>query len=281
MATLVVNGVSLLTTTTLITAGMTPQAVIADIGSNIRHLAARVAKNKAGELAVLLTGERASEKLAVVIGSHLQMPTTVFGLKTTTPPFHLAYATAVSGVLAPANEESINLLPRKLHLDYLAQEKYQITRRSFWLALALGITAIAVAMVGLIWLLIRNATLNAEAAAVSVSAKKDAGFDVNAVYPKAQRYLEIYTRKITPEYEIGLIYQNLPQGITPNQVAYAAKGGSYTLSGTADSREAMLALKVSLDATDAFEPLKLPLQVLENSRNFSFTVALIPKKGLP
>lgn len=273
MATLVVDGISTLTTTTIINNHMAPQAVFAEIINSVNHLRARIPSEKLPQLSIQMTGEKASPQLAQTVQSQLQLPTNIFDLPVSKPSFHGAYATAISAVLSPSSDKSINLLPHELHQEYKAQERYQIIKSSFIYATLGSLISIAIGLIGLGMLIASNATLNKEVAAIPVSATNNSGFDVNSIYPKAQRYLEVYQRKITPEYQISLIYDNLPQGITVSQVTYNSKGNVFSLNGTAQSRESMLMLKDNLDATEEFVPITLPLNVLENAHNFSFTLS--------
>lgn len=272
IATLVIHGVSSITATTIIQSSTPPTTVMQDILTNLEHLKSRVPTGTP-QTALMVTGDKASTPLVQLLGEKSELPATLLEVSGIPPAYHTAYAAAISTVLPPISEQSLNLLPSSLQAYYQASARHQTFLSTVKFVSVMTICALVIAAAGLTLTLIRNSTLNHEIKTLPASQPQPAGqVDVNEAYPQAQRFLLLYKAKTSPEYTLSEVFKALGPGISLTDFIYDAPKKTITLSAIAQTRADVLALKENLDATNQFSKIVLPLSTLENISNYPFTL---------
>lgn len=283
VATLILNHVSVFTTTTIFSPGTPSATVLNDITINLSNLINRIPPANPSQqptLTIVMTGEKASSALSNLIQSTIHQPTQLLTLPNISPAFHLAYAAATATIRPPTDTASINLLPTTLQTYYQANIHYQGARRAFKLALMGICLALVFSFAGFLisWLSNANLTRQINKLQETVSSSQVSGINLGLLSQKAQRFIQLYPKKTTPEQSLSLILDQLPPGITLTSLSYTAPKNEYSLSGVAQSRAAIITLKDNLDAQESFSKIIIPLSALENSTNYPFILNFTQKK---
>lgn len=276
-ATLVVDGVSVMTATTIINSNTPPQVAWQELINSLINLMDRLKKMDAKSVApnIILTGERATVAMADLMANFFKLKATVLDLKGVTPAFHLAYAAAVSAVQPPSSEDTINLLPTELQSYYQQQVRLDAAK------VTIKMIAIMAAL-GLMFQIIALGVMTFESAGVKAKITREQndplpkgpeGINLALVQKQSQRLITLFNKKITPESSLDLIIRQLPQGITLSGISFDAAKQEYSLSGVAGSRTDVLALKEMIDETEKFTKVVLPLTALENAADYNFLIS--------
>jgi Tfp pilus assembly PilM family ATPase len=275
-ATLVTGGISTLTTTTIIDRNTNPQVVLQDMVNSLSNLINRSKKEDSPSqlYQLILTGEKASQPLADLLAKNLKVETQVLSVAKISPAYHLAYMAAISTVEPPDSEKTINLLPTALQEYYAAQIRYTIAKTAIKICcLCIGL-AILLNLLGLGSII--ASTLNINRSITAEKAKPPTagsqGLNLVDVQKQAQRFIQLFPQKTTPESSFDLILKQLPAGITLVNITYDAVKQDYALSGLARSRKDILIFKQALDDTGAFSKVTLPLSALENATDYNFLI---------
>jgi hypothetical protein len=279
IATLMIDGISALTATTIIQAATPPAVVLHDIIANLDHLKSRLPKSVTSPLTLVVTGEKATPQLAQLLSSETHLPANLLDIPGLTPAYHTAYAAATSTVLPPKSELSLNLLPNSLQTLYQSQALHHRLRSTLKTVIVLTAVAILIASSGLFITVIRTSALDREIKALpSGVTLSDGQLDVSQAFPQAQRFLTLYPVKTSPEYILTSVIDALNPGIALTNLAYDAGNQTVTLSAVSQSRADIIKLKENLDATKQFSKIVIPLSALENQSNYPFSISFMVVK---
>ena len=274
IATLVINGISTLTATTIIQASTPPSMVLHDILANLDHLKSRLPSSVTSPISLVVTGEKATAQLAQLLGSEAHLPANLLDIPGLTPAYHTAYAAAASTVLPPKSELSLNLLPNSLQSYYQSQALYHRLLSTLKSVTALIACAIVIAAVGLIITALQISALDREIKALPANLARTEGQpDVSQAFPQAQRFLQLYQVKTSPEFILSGVLEALNPGITITNLSYDAGNQAITVSAISQSRADTIKLKENLDATKQFTKIVIPLSALENQTNYPFSLS--------
>jgi hypothetical protein len=132
-ATLIRNRVASLTTTTHFQADADPQKTLENIAASIKNVISHTYKEAPPDkLQLYITGEKASDQLGQLLAQMLQLPVALLPIAGIEPAYHIPYAAALSAVLPPESEQSINVLPAPIQAEYqLEVESVQAKRLLF------------------------------------------------------------------------------------------------------------------------------------------------------
>jgi Tfp pilus assembly protein PilN len=284
-ATLVSDGISTLTTTTIISHTTPPQLVWQDMINSLNTLLEKFQQlNQAKQSPVIiLTGEKATDKLATMIQNYLKVQTQVLQVTGISAAYHLAYVAAVSTIEPPTSELTINLLPTRLQEYYRAQVKRNVAQATLRIIAILMVVGLAIQIIGLGMAWWQNRSLNNQIALEQQQPLPQGpqGINLSLVQKQAQRFTQLFPKKTTPESSLAELMRILPAGITISSVSIDTQKGLYALSGVAESRTNVLALKQAIDATDKFTKVILPLTALENASDYNFLLTFNIKPSKP
>lgn len=275
-ATLVRNGISSLTATTIINRDMSPEKVFQDIQDSIVSLASHLKtkyKSTAPKINIILTGEKASQQTANLLKQQLKYSTSVFQINNITPAYHLAYVAANTNVEPPESAKSINLLPTNLQEYFQAKMNNNSAQAAIKAISGLVIGAVIISGLALLSTQLLIGQANRNIAAIQAATPSDPNYlNLAQVNQKASRFVRLFDLKTTPESQLTTIIGEIPEGITVTNILYDSAADEITLTGVSKSRADILNLKTLLEGTDLITPITLPLSALESTRDFNFTV---------
>lgn len=275
-STLILNGVSVFTTTTIFTNATPSATVLDDITANVFTLLKRLPRledSPPPTVHIILTGEKASPALSQIIEKAVKHPTQLFALPGITPAFHLAYAAATATIHPPQDTTTINLLPTTLQAYYGANIHYHSAVLALKLVTLFMLTSLFMSLAGLLITWFNSASLTRQIATLQQTANNSqvSGVNLGTLSQQAQRFIQLFPKKTSPEQALVSILDQIPPGITLTSLSYSAPQ-EFTLSGVSRSRSAILKLKDNLDALQQFSKIVIPLSALENTTDYAFTL---------
>jgi Tfp pilus assembly protein PilN len=218
-----------------------------------------------------------------MIQNYLKVQTQVLQVTGISTAYHLAYVAAVSTIEPPTSELTINLLPTRLQDYYRAQVKRNVAQATLRIVAILMVVGLAIQIIGLGMAWWQNRSLNNQIALEQKQPLPQVpqGINLSLVQKQAQRFTQLFPKKTTPESSLAELLRILPAGITISSVSIDTQKGLYALSGVAESRTNVLALKQAIDATDKFTKVILPLTALENASDYNFLLTFNIKPSKP
>lgn len=275
-ATLVENGISLLTTTSSLAiqknAPNLATAVTDSVSTLVRYYQEKY-KVATDALPFFLTGERADKNLADSLTSSLKRPIALLTVDKITPPFHQAYAAATTHVLSPASEKSINLIPTPLQELYEAKLSHRLFQQTFRVSLALCLISIVLIGIPLITQIISLQSISQKKQSLENQlAAAEAPFPVKTTLDNATRLQKLFPLKITPQEELITALDTIPATIKVESIIYEADKRTFHLSGRAENRQDVLTVRDELEETGLFDNIQLPLNIFETAENIPFTL---------
>lgn len=276
-ATLVVDNVSSLTTTTSFNQQTSSDQVLQQITASVQGLITHHKKNqsKKEDIKLILTGEKASNALTNVFKQSLGLDVHVLAIDNVEPKYHTAYIAAKTHILPPSSNLSINLLPTSLQIYYQAQSNYTLAKSVIKYVLASTITTIIIAAGIYLGLhLMVNRVINQSLSLQNkVSTDKTSQFDLGKVNQKANDIVQLFKLKKTPESLVEEISSSIPKDVIITNITINAQTNQFALSGNAKTREDLIALKENLEALDKFTKITLPLASLEIQEDINFNLS--------
>lgn len=280
--TLVMHATSVATSTLNITPHSNPSDIFTQIKQSIYLMIQKYTLSGDGKrpaLSIYLTGEKASTELTKILTQFIELPTEMLSVSNVTPAYHLAYIAAKSHVLPPGSAKTINLLPTELQDHYTVQLKKEQAQKSFTTVLALTIPALIIsALTYLATKLVIETTNKAIITAqASAAIPTLGGLNLATINQDSQRYVNLFPVKTSPESTFYTIINTLPVSINLTALTFDLKTQTFTLTGSAPDRAALIDFKNTLEATGEFEPISVPLFALENIDNIPFSLTLKTK----
>jgi len=279
-STLVVNGISLLTTTTFFNQTSDPQTVLSDLLSSIKSLILRSPDSNNQNCQIYITGEKASPQISELLSRELNVPAQVLTVSQADPAYHLAYIAAKTQVEAPDSTHSINLLPTGLQNAYKAQMEYNLAQKALRLVTAFVIPSLLLSLSVLIFsLFMVNQVAREKALLEETPPAVLGGLNLGQVNRNAARYNRLFSAKITPENLISQIMESVPEDITITNIVFDVSKNSLQLVGQSKERDVILQFKNTLQSLDLFSKVNLPLTSLDSNSDGIFVIDLVVKKG--
>lgn len=282
-ATLVVDGISTLTTTAQFVSGETPEQGIVKVSEIITNLSSYLDRIKrTGEpLTLYVTGDQANATMTQQLGQVLKMEAVLLEVPEVSPKDHLAYSVGAVDVLPSASDQSINLLPTALQQYYDATVTYDYSKLVLrMVALFAGASVLLSAGVyGLSFYLNSGRTRELSLAEQSQIAAGSGEINLAEVSKNVGRFVSLFPLKRSPEPYLQGLYDLTPAAIDLKQATYTRSPERMTLLGVANSREEILAYKQAIEDSDLFERVSLPLSTFELSSEIPFTMELFVAKG--
>lgn len=276
-ATLVVDNISSLTTTTTFNSQSTPQEVLRQITSSIQSLISYMGKHEMTleKTRLILTGEKASQQLAEIISQSLKLKAEILNIENIEPRYHLAYIAANAQILPPSSEQSINLLPTSLQTYYLAQINYTLAKSviKYVITLAIITSLIAGSVLGGIQLIIGQTNNNKLSLQNQTITENSGEFDLAKVNRKANNIVLLFNLKDSPEQTLTEILNVIPKNIILTNITVVSANKTYTLIGAAQSREDLLLLKQNIEDIKQFSKINIPLETLEIQEDINFNIS--------
>jgi hypothetical protein len=280
-ATLVINGISSLTTTTTFSEQSSPQEILDQINFSIQSLQNHLQSNHitTQDLKLVASGEKATPELLAVLQEQLKLPIHLLEVNDLEPRYHLAFIAAKANIFPPESHQSINLLPTSLQNYYHAHTNYTLAHSvlKYVIAISLVSALVSGAAFAGIEFMIKQANTTKSKLQNNATSVETSQFNLALVNQAANRVVTLFPVKKSPESVITTIFNTVPEGIRINNLQVNSVKQQYDLIGVAPSREALLQLKQSLEKTDMFTKISLPLTTLEIEQSINFNLVFSQK----
>lgn len=226
-----------------------------------------------------LTGELAQATLRDEFASSTSFPVKLINSPVNNPAYNKAFAVASAPLVAPEDVQSINLLPSEM------QRTYETERKDFYYRLILLRSAIALGVLCLasffIFILVnlekqsRDDQIR-ELTRLTQSAQAETQ-KLLLLNNQAKHIVALSPLRQTPKDAIMALGAILPDGITVDQWSYDSTTLTFVLKGVARAREDLLILKRTIESSDRFGKVDLPLVSLETPFNVKFSISFLSK----
>ncbi len=281
--TLVDGEKALFTTVVNYAADETSAEYVNSITATVKEIAAYYLKKgitKSANPPIILSGEAVNEEVAKLLCSSTGSSVKIFQTQLQNPGFNKAFAVAVSKIKPPYDPNTINLLPLSLQEQY-DSERANLFYTNLLIRMIIGIIfTITFSVTSYIFtsMVRQQIELNVKLTSARTNAKRSDMQQLLLLNAQARNIVNLAPLRKTPQDKLQVINTVLPAGITISQWEYDDTKLQYTLTGTADRREELLALKAKLEKTDEFTNVILPLGSLETPENIQFSITFVTKK---
>jgi Tfp pilus assembly protein PilN len=280
-ASLVLNKVSVLTTTTNFTDQTPPDQVTGQLIGVVQNLQQHLAKNQINTkgLRIILTGDKATDAIAQVLNGQFSLETSLMHVEGIEPSWHLVFIAASQDILPPESGKSINLLPVNLQAYYTAHMDYSLARRVLVYLLSLVVMGVFVGALAYVGSLVTLAAANRqlETAKLESPTVGASGYNLALVNQKAGRLVNLFPKKVSPEQYITELYNVTPEGINLVYINVISGGKAIEVNGIAQNRDALIGYRDALEASNYFARPNIPLAALEDSANKEFSLMIQTK----
>lgn len=279
--TLVEGEKALFTTVVPYTKEDTPESYLANIDQTLTEVSVFY-QNKGiiapENTAVYITGDMASEDWVRHVHELLKYPAS---LLTTTlqRAFNKAYAAASFEIKPPSDEQSINVLPHARQMQYdreRTEQFYRIVfgRTAVMLALVTISSGIAFGAVSVLRRRLENMIKTEQSRQTAEAANSQEILALNAY---AKNIIALSPLRKTSQDSLRKIGGLLNDKITVTSWEYDDSRMQYKIVGSAATRDDLLDLKTSLEQSDSFAKVTLPLGTLETPVNVPFVLTFVLK----
>lgn len=261
-STLIKNKVAVLTTTTHFQASADPQQTFDSIATSVHNMIAHVYQDQVPtDLKIFITGEKASDKIAELLAQTLQKTVQLLPLQATEPAFHLAYAAALSAILPPQSEQSINVLPLVLQQEYQIEVETIQAKKTFVLSLIPSVLALVIAL-SLLGVTTFNKSLVSQPGTAPPTSAGSNGISIPLILQKAQKISRLKAAKAVPTVVLNTIIDAQDETISINHLNVDVVKKSVELSVKGKDREAFVKFKNKLESSGIVTNVTIPLAAL-------------------
>lgn len=280
-STLVVNGVSSLTSTISFDAASSQSSV--QIIEALKQLVLHANKEDAPgmpPLQLLLAGEAASQQIADYLGEQLSLSASMLEVKNLEPAFHLAYVAAKGEVQPPESALSINLLPQAIVAHYRSKSSYIWSKRLVGIVVALTLPSIAISLVVFLFSQMQfmetqkkvDAIKASQVTAAPVVEMSTDSINIPVINRLSTRFSALFAQKTTPQKPLSTLLELIPSTITVVNLSFDSGKQQFSLTGIATKREDLIALRNAMEASGQFTKIALPLSSFSGSEQVEFTL---------
>lgn len=281
-ATLVVDGVSTLTTTALFVADQGQEQMVQQLVTIVTNLYEYLdkIKRRGEELTLWVTGEQVLPEVVTLVSAQLGFEAKLLEFKNVSPKNHLAYSVGAVDVMPSSSEKTINLLPTALQEYYNAivtfdYSKIVIRLVSIFIFVSVLLSVGAYGLASYLVISTKRERDLAQAAQLEIGPQE---INIAEVSKNVSRLTTLFPLKQSPERFISAVYELTPKEIELKQVAYTDASKRITMLGLAQSREIILQYKEVIESSDVFERVALPLSTFELSEDIPFTMEFFVTK---
>ena len=274
-ASLIENGVSSLTTTSVYSSTQTLDQILAQINTSLQNL---IFHRTESLPIVFLTGEKATPKLAELLSSSSHLPVSMLSLPTANPSLHVSFLAALSALLPPESELSINLLPVSLQQQYQLETNIEAAKKTTTIGSVLGSLSLLVAICFCIVSIVFNKSLTKEMASAKDLKNNEAPVNIALALKKAQLINQINPQKqVIPTIQILALQE---AGVKTEQIrklTFDSTRKQIQLTLASVGRENIYSIKNNLEKTTLFSSISVPLSTFSTDSNPETTITLIIK----
>lgn len=225
---------------------------------------------------VILTGEIASEEWM----KQIPFPVKILKTKTQYSSFNKAYAAAIGKIAPPTDPDTINLLPAAKQLFYDTERntsyyKILLTRLLLFVGLLTVVSGVAYGT-----MLVERQRLDGDVKRLTArnQAQAEGSQGLLRLNAQAKAVVALAPLRKTQRANIALLATLVPETIELTQVEYDDTKLTFTVSGTARTREALLDFREKLESAEAFGKVTIPLGTLEVPVNVKFSLTFVTTK---
>lgn len=282
-STLVVNGISSITTTTTFLPSSSPQETLSDLVESIQNLILQLDQKNidSSDVAIYIAGEKSSPQLAQILQQSLKREVFPVQIPHVKPEQQLAFVAAKTQIKPPSSRETINLLPPALQEHYRARATHQLAQLTLKLIMALALPSLLLSLAGLVVTQIKLNALQAEVASakqaqptpVNSTSTINGQISVPQINTMVQRINKLFPQKVTPEQPITQVLNLIPKQIHLTNLLYERSKKQFTLTGVAPSRQELFTLQTMLEKDEHIGKVTLPLSSLESTDDIQFSLS--------
>jgi hypothetical protein len=274
-ATIVINAVSQLTATAFYQNQNDASQIAAIVGKSVSDLILHWQEQNQSTIpfTIYLTGPLANSQNSDLLSKELRMPCSILPVDQVNATHHAAYSAALSVVLPPENDATINLLPQGLRRYYESAFVYQVTRQLSILAISISWIMVSLSLLGFIGLaLITQQKVAFHAPQNAAMAGQVENLDI--ISRHAIRYNRLYDKKTTPEHIITGVYNAIPDNVIITSFSYDPAKGKLRVVGRGQDREAIITTWTAIADTSLFKVTDFPLTALSTAATGDFAFDL-------
>lgn len=281
--TLIQGEKMLFTTVVAYTPQDTPDSYVKKTNEAVSEMATYYQKkgvlNQKSQVLIILTGELAGEEWVKKSTAYTTYPMRLLKTPIANPAFNKAYAAAVTPLESPSDEKSINLLPTSIQQFYDHEQQ-----SSFYKALLtranIAFFILLVASFGMfLAITLERQNLDSQVKKLSSQFQSQKAGTQNLLLLNAQakNIVDLAPLRITPAEKLKVIQSIIPSTIQITQWEYDDSKLLFKLEGEAADRLELLKFKETIENTDEFAKITLPLESLESPKNVNFRLSFIAK----
>lgn len=262
--------------------GDTPESYLMNIDQTLVDIATFY-KNKNvlqdSTTQIFVTGDMASNEWAVHLGQVLGYPAGILQTPVPTQVLNKSYAAAVQKISPPIDEQSINLLPTETQSFY-DQERDMQFYKTMLVRFCIVMGIVSFSMLGTyLFAAMKKQQIDSQVQEIrkltqSQQADTQALLLLNA---QAKSVVALAPQRITPAQKIQVLAQLFSDKVSITQWEYDDSKLAFKITGSAQTREALLEFKQSLDNSKDFINVTLPLESLETPVNVPFMMTFNTK----
>ncbi|MCX8009071.1 MAG: hypothetical protein N3A54_05240 [Patescibacteria group bacterium] len=227
-------------------------------------------------LEILLTGELAQEQLL----SNIEFPVKLFKTPANNPSFNKAYAVAAMEVNTIPAAEIINLLPPSMQKKYFEERKMEYYNALLFRGISLAASYCVFVLFVLLIVLFQKQEVNQEVKRLTTirETSQKSSQNLLKVNATAKQIIALAPFRKMPHEKFDMFFSIIPDGILLTQIDYDDSKLLFRISGTAKTRDNLLDLKSSIEQSNQFGKVSLPLSLLEISKDINFSIEFTGKQ---
>lgn len=280
-ATLIENGVSSLTITTNFATATDSQNLLEDIVLSLKQLIKRLHNlNPQAQADFYCSGEKALPELISALSAQLNQPINQLYANQIPGAFHTAYIEAAENIEAPESNKTINLLPASIeqqyHLETDISQAKTVAKFGIIISLIAFIFALSLFIVSTIMV---NDSIK-YLASVPEPPPPPPEVNLGLYLQKAQKITQLQPVKYFPHDQFAALNSILTAD-NLRQYSYDAAKKTITLTLEAVDRQQLFDLKNTLEDTNLFSQIFIPLSALNSDKSDSVSIVLTIKSATP
>ncbi len=253
----------------------TPASYLSNIDQTIQEITGYYSSKgilDASQTQVAVTGDMASVDWVNHLGTILHYPTTLLPSPLKDQKFNKAFVTAYTKIAPPSDFHTINLLPTVTQQFYDLQSTLHLYRTIIVRTGIICCIATFLSFLCYITVTVKNRQTENEVARVRSASQQEMNDTQSLLLLNAQakNIIQLAPLRKTPARTIESFYSLLDESVSISAWEYDDARLSYKISGVAKTRDALIAFKQRLEASDNFANISLPLDSLESPVNSMF-----------
>jgi hypothetical protein len=274
-STFLENGIASLTATTNFVPSAPAQEILGEIITTLNQLQNRLTT----PAPIYITGEKAKPEVVSAISQQLGQDITILESDTVPTVFQPAYIESITTIDAPRSDHTINLLPNTIEKLYynesdISQAKV-VAKYTIGMSLAAFVITLLIFLISLIF--VNQSTQQLTSAAESPSPPAD--INLSQYMQTSQKIVQLQAVELYPRQHFDALANTIDPS-TMRQFSYDATKKIVKISLGPTSRDQIFSLKTTLENTDLFSQISIPLSALNSDQTEGIILTLTLKDAI-